>query len=550
MPRLDSGFRSNFFQVQQNGDDIFFQTFTGYLTGYDLELNVDSITFGYAGEVKSLLISNKGLTSVTFNNLGLSNSVFDSTTSCGPTLAPGDSCNFSVSGTTPGDASILISASNASQTISRDIPVTLGAIAASIVFDPNCLDIRQHVVISGATCEGAVVVPEGVTSIAHDAFDANNNIYTLTLPSSLRSIGENAFFGDTNLKTVDFGYGIQNIGTAAFYGNTALENVSLPNSLKTIGNQAFESGSSIRSVDFGSSVQSIGDYAFFGATSLTTVSLPNSVKSIGSKAFFSNSRLRALDLGSGVQLIGDSAFANDGDLSSVSLPNSLKTLSDSAFSGASNLTDVDFGSGVQLIGDRAFYQTKVASVLLPNSVRTIGNQAFGFISELRTVQLGSAVSTLSSDAFEGSSAIVTYDYCGSVPSVLATMVTTGASRTTLTCSQGPQGEQGPQGSPGQQGSQGPQGAEGPAATVPVAPDANQTLKAIAAKLKTTKSLALPTTTIQGSRIVWSSTTPKLCTIAKGKVVAKKAKGTCSIKASAPAKTGFKVLVKTIKITIN
>ena len=547
--------------LYQDRGHIYFQTFIDYLTGYDLELNVSAINFGYAGEVQSLILTNKGVTPINLNNLSLSNGVFESSTSCGAELTPGQSCNFSVFGVNAGDANILISASNASQSISRTIPVTLGAIAAEIVFNPSCLDIRQHVVVSGSSCEGAVVIPEGVTEIAKDAFFANTNIFTLSLPNSLRTIGENGFFGTTNLKDIDYGYGIQNISAGAFFGNSALESISLPNSLKSIGKQAFDSNSSVREVDFGSSVQVIGDSAFYGATSLSTISLPNSVKRIGTRAFFANSRLRTLDLGSGVEAIGDLAFAGNADLQSVSLPNSLKTLGSSAFSSDTSLTSVDFGSGIQSIGDQSFYQTSVSSVELPNSIRSIGSQAFAFMTQLHTVTLGSALQTLSANAFQGSEALTSYEYCGSVSSVLAVMGTTTATKTTLGCSQGPEGPegpQGPQGAQGEQGGQGPQGAQGEqggqgpkgdeGAAAPT-PPVDQTIKAIAKTLKIKKSLVLPTQTLQGTKLVWVSKTAKICSISKGKLVAKKVKGTCSIGATAPAKEGFKSLSKTIKVSI-
>jgi len=686
--------------LYQNGNQIFFQTFVDYLTGYNLELNVSAINFGYAGEVQSLILENKGTTDISLDNLSLSNSVFDSSTSCGPVLVPGESCNFSVSGFNAGDANILISASNANQVISRTIPVTLGAIAADIAFDPNCLVIRQHVVVSGSTCEGAVIIPEGVTSIGDNAFNSNANIFTLSLPNSLRSIGSNAFYGSTNLKNVDFGFGIKSIGNGAFFGNSALESISLPNSLKTIGNQAFQGSSTVTEIDFGSSVQLIGDSAFYGVTSLTSVSLPNSVKTIGTRAFFAASRISTLDLGSGVQVIGSYAFSDDTDFVSVSLPNSLKTLGDSAFSGATGLAEVDFGSGIQSIGEMAFFATQISSLNLPVSLRTIGDQAFGSIANLTTIELGSAIKNLSGSAFLGSNSINSFEYCGSVSIVLDTMASTGAGRTTQFCSQGPQGlagangsngldgangsngldgangsngldgamgPQGPQGlagtdglngSNGLDGSMGPQGLKGDTgangtngvagangrdgangsnglngqnginglnglngsngaagAVGPQGPKgdtgangtngadgvqglqglagtdglsgamgpqgpkgdtgaqgpkgdtgaqgpkgevfypggitkADQTIASLAKKLKVAKSLALPKVTVQGSALVWTSKTAKICTVSKGKIVAKKTKGACSLLAVAPELEGFKALSKVVKITIN
>lgn len=529
--------------LYQNGDDIFFQTFTGYLNGYTLDLNVSAINFGYAGEVQSLILTNNGVTNISLDNISLSNSVFDSSTSCGVLLTPGKTCNFSVFGFNAGDANILISASTANQSISRTIPVTLGAIAAEIAFDPSCLEIRQHVVISGSNCEGAVVIPDGVTAIDNDAFSGNTNIYRLTLPSSLRSIGDNAFLNAINLETVDFSFGLQKIGSSAFYGNTALKSISLPSSLRSVGDSAFRNDATLGEVDFGTSVQTIGANAFLGATSLASISLPNSVKTIGTAAFFGNTQLNSLDLGSGVETIGDSAFVGAAALNYVSLPNSLKTLGGSAFWGASSLTSVNFGSGVQSIGAKAFFGTRVSNVSLPVSVRTIGSMAFASIPDLLTIELGSALQDVSTDAFQGSESLSSFEYCGSVANILATLNSTGATRTTLFCSQGPKGDQ------GDAGPQGPKGEKGDSGVVTPPVLASQTVKAIAKTLKFKKSLVLPAKTIQGSAIVWVSKTAKVCSVSKGKLVAKKIKGTCSLQATAPAKTGYKAFTQLVKVSI-
>jgi hypothetical protein len=539
--------------LYQNGGHIYFQTFIDYLAGYILDLDVSAINFGYAGEVKSVVLTNNGVTNISLDNISLSNSVFDSSTSCGASLAPGKSCNFSVFGLNAGDANILISASTASQTISRTIPVTLGAIAAEIAFDPSCLEIRQHVVISGSTCEGAVIIPEGVTDIGDDAFSGNSNVYRLSLPSSLRSIGDNAFLNSINLVAVDFSFGLKTIGSSAFFGNTALKSISLPSSLRSVGESSFRNDATLAEVDFGSSVQMIGANAFLGATSLSSISLPNSVKTIGVAAFFGNSQLKTLDLGSGVEIIGDSAFVGASALESVSLPNSLKFLGGSAFWGASSLTSVNFGSGVQSIGSKAFmFATKLSNVSLPDSVRTIGTLAFASMTDLVTIELGSALTDVATNAFQGSASLSSFEYCGSVANVLETMNSTGATRTSLFCSQGPQGESGSQGPKGDTGSQGEAGAQGPkgeSGVIDTPVLAQQTIKTIAKTLKMKKTLTLPAKTVQGTKLVWVSKTAKICSVSKGKLVAKKIKGTCSLTATAAAKTGLKPLSKSIKVSI-
>ena len=117
--------------LYQNGDDIYFKTYTGYLVGYDLQLSVSSVNLGFAGEVKSLVLTNSGTTSLSLSNIGLSNNVFTFTSTCGATLAVGASCTISITGATAGEAVLEITANNGTSTVTRNVPVSLGALAAA-----------------------------------------------------------------------------------------------------------------------------------------------------------------------------------------------------------------------------------------------------------------------------------------------------------------------------------------------------------------------------------------------------------------------------------
>lgn len=123
--------------LYQDGDDIYFITYQGYLVGYDLELSVTSISLGFAGEVKTLILTNSGTTAITLSNLGLDNNIFSQTSTCGNTLTIGATCTISVTGSTPGDAVLQVTASNGTNTVTKNIPVSLGALAASGGLAPN-----------------------------------------------------------------------------------------------------------------------------------------------------------------------------------------------------------------------------------------------------------------------------------------------------------------------------------------------------------------------------------------------------------------------------
>lgn len=111
-----------------------------------------------------------------------------------------------------------------------------------------------------------VIVPEGVTSLAINAF--NNNIYmgpsyyctglkSLTLPSTLIEIGD---------------YSLE--------GCSGLTEITIPSSVTTIGIRAFASCTGLTEITIPSSVTSIGSNCFNGCTNLETITIHKAKGSI------------------------------------------------------------------------------------------------------------------------------------------------------------------------------------------------------------------------------------------------------------------------------
>jgi len=92
-----------------------------------------------------------------------------------------------------------------------------------------------------------VVINDGVTTIAGNAFSECGGITSVSIPNSMTLIGH-----------------------AAFYGCSALTAVTIPNSVTSIGASAFNRCSKLTSVTIPGSVTSIGNFAFYGCGSLHT----------------------------------------------------------------------------------------------------------------------------------------------------------------------------------------------------------------------------------------------------------------------------------------
>lgn len=116
--------------------------------------------------------------------------------------------------------------------------------------------------------------------------DENSVFENIIIPDGVKSIAKNAFKNIKGIKNVVIPNTVISIGTYAFCGNSDLISITLPNSIVSIGNDAFKD-----------------------CSNLISVTIPNSVTSIGERAFF-NTNLKSITIGSGVQNLGETVFYN------------------------------------------------------------------------------------------------------------------------------------------------------------------------------------------------------------------------------------------------
>lgn len=80
----------------------------------------------------------------------------------------------------------------------------------------NSLVIVNNILIDGQHSSGAVVIPDGVTSIAAFAFSGCPSLTSVTIPNSVTSIEVGAFSGCPNLTSVEIPSSVTNIAYYAF----------------------------------------------------------------------------------------------------------------------------------------------------------------------------------------------------------------------------------------------------------------------------------------------------------------------------------------------
>jgi uncharacterized repeat protein (TIGR02543 family) len=365
--------------------------------------------------------------------------------------------------------SLLTFGTTPSQAVAAHTPIVTPYDTATKTGDVACTTggvntgffrISNGEVIDNKNCEGAVVVPEGVTSIGY-AFDTGypgpgfgsgfsqynslegtiptrvtsltipstvtsigsfafrgSSITSLTIPNNVTTLGDFAFVGATQLTQLTLGTVLTQISGYAFSGATSLTTLVIPSNVTVIVSRAFEQLTSLTSLTIPNSVTTIGDYAFENATALTSITIPNSVTTIGGNAFRGASNLATLTLGNKVETIGSGAFWGSSSLTSLTIPDSVTSIGFEAFGYSSALTSLTIGSGVTEIPEYAFqYTYELTSLTLGKNLVTIGNNAFQDARKLATLTIPNEVTTIGADAFNGVAALTSLTIPNSVTEV-------------------------------------------------------------------------------------------------------------------------------------
>lgn len=293
-----------------------------------------------------------------------------------------------------------------------------------------------------------VVIEEGVTSIAYQAFSGCANLSDISIPDSVTVIEGRAFSFCTSLEQIVLPKNLTEIKSYTFYQSRALKDVLLPAGLTKIGEYAFAE-TSLQTLDFGESLQTIDDYAFERCTRLTTVTFPATLTSIGNYAFASCSSLKklyffgdppAVKAGTFAHVVNATAYhppknelwlygdmaphggsirkqPNLGD-ANICGDNLTWTFADGVLtiSGTGDMynsyiyhlwsdirevvTKVVIESGVTDISRHAFNGfTALTEISIPDTVTEIGHQAFVLCTQLKKVVIPDSVTSLGDMCF-------------------------------------------------------------------------------------------------------------------------------------------------------
>lgn len=116
--------------------------------------------------------------------------------------------------------------------------------------------------------EKVVSIPNGIETIAKDAFLNNSTMEKVVFPASVTRIEPFAFWGCSSLKEVSFGNGLTRIDDYAFANAYGLQKLEIPKTIFEIGIYAFEDCHYLTDITIPYTVMSIHETAFEGCCRL------------------------------------------------------------------------------------------------------------------------------------------------------------------------------------------------------------------------------------------------------------------------------------------
>lgn len=196
-----------------------------------------------------------------------------------------------------------------------------------------------------------VVVPEGVTKIAKEAFYQGQFLQKVQLPHGLTEIDDLAFGQCLHLREI-----------------------SLPQTLKKIGEGSFSRCNRLRHISLPDNLVEIGDFAFERCSNLREISIPNGITSLSTEIFFDCEKLSKVDLPQGLLFIGNFAFKGCSSLTEICLPQSLQYVGAEFVKNCRQLKVIEGGNHYTKVEKNAFRMQQVYDFIESYFLITIENQ--------------------------------------------------------------------------------------------------------------------------------------------------------------------------------
>jgi len=225
-------------------------------------------------------------------------------------------------------------------------------------------------------------IPDGVETIAEEAFRGQPFIEEIVFPDSTIAIEKRAFANCSSLRKVHLGKGLKKIGVESF-AYTAIERFVLPPNARFVQQHTWDGktpfyGSKLKAfeLDGENEVYAVIDGLLYIKNSWGLrlkfcppgyeghLQIPEGVSEIGACSCWGCTELTSLFVPDGVKIIGDDAFSCCTKLESVDIDGHIDKLGSWCFAGCTTLKEIDC-IGVKNIADTAFGGDKGLKLNLP-----------------------------------------------------------------------------------------------------------------------------------------------------------------------------------------
>ncbi len=222
--------------------------------------------------------------------------------------------------------------------------------------------------------ESRVVIPEGITRIAEEAFAGIETIDRVILPESLQAIGAEAFRGCLLMQSIVMPKGLCKIGDGAFRDCVKLLRIEIPARVSALENRVFCHCKALQDVQLPEGLCRIGESAFYGCAGLKKIQLPEGLGFIGKMAFY-KSGLKEVRIPAAAEIVQSLAFAKS-SLQKVWIAGGRETgkqYGTDVFGGCVRLKALVLEEGVCHIPDKLVYGcTALGRIVLPESIVSVG----------------------------------------------------------------------------------------------------------------------------------------------------------------------------------
>ena len=225
-----------------------------------------------------------------------------------------------------------------------------------------------------------------------------SEITSLVLPEGLTGIAWNAFENCTHLTEVTIPDGVEEIRGSAFRGCTGLTSVTLPDGLISIGNWAFSGCSNLQTLQIPDTVSCIEQGAFSECAVLSEITAPKDLSIIYRDVFDETAWYRAQPDGFlywEKALLGYKGTAPDN--TELSVPTGT-ILAIAAFEDCSGLTSVTVQSGVPVPYGAFRNCASLTSAVLEDGVPVVEAEAFSGCTNLTSIKLSGSLHALGNKA--------------------------------------------------------------------------------------------------------------------------------------------------------